>query len=258
MASVADPSLIDRRVQLIAGIDESRIPIRDMHIAGITGTASARILSRDPKGPSTRVVKVPAGWGSAAPGAFTSRFELLVIGGAVEVNGERLGRLAYAGFPAGAGVESIGSAAGAVVLLWLDAPVRFGDSDEGAEAVHLVDEADVSWHTDDAAQGILRKPLASAGGIVTAIAAAVHRHGGPWVAHSDDEEYFVLDGGLIAVECDDGAAMTHSYRPGGYLYRPAGRWHGGPSSGTRRTAVTVHRSAAASTTRYREACSAAD
>ena len=253
MTSASDPSLVDRRTHLVAGIDESKLPIRDLHISGFEGKAGARILSRDPKGPSTRVVNVPAGWHTAASGAFTENAELFVLRGGVDIDGTPLRRHGYACLPAGAAIDTISSESGALVLLWLAAPVRFEAGAGGGGTPLLVDAGSMAWETGGAADGVLRKTIATCGGVATTLVAAAHRRTDRWAAHSADEECFVLDGEMTVAECADGAE-SHRYRPGGYVYRPAGRWHGGAGSGTDRTVVMVHRRATDSTTTRRADC----
>ena len=65
-----DPAVVDRRSRYIGPVVSSALPARDMTIPGITGKAGARILSKDPGGPATRLVDIPAGWAAGAPGAF--------------------------------------------------------------------------------------------------------------------------------------------------------------------------------------------
>ena len=258
MSHVADPSILDRRTRLIAGIDEAKLPIRDLHIAGIEGKAGARILSRDPKGPSTRVINIPAGWRSAAPGAFTETTELFVLRGSVEVDGTALGRHGLVCLPAGAGVEMIGSPGGTLALLWLAAPIRFGEPDADAGDPALYDGAASPWEADAAADGVLRKQIGTCAGVTTSLVAMVHRTADMWQSHSADEECFVLDGEMSVAECEDGAVVSHSYRPGGYVYRPAGSWHGGPGAGTARTVVILHRTSADAATAERDECAEED
>ncbi len=259
-APLADPSLVNRCIRLIAGVDEAQLPVRDLRIAGIEGKAAARILSRDPKGPSTRVVNLPAGWQIPQPGAFTARLELFVVRGSVQIEGEQLGRLGYACLPKGARVQSMGSESGALTLLWLGEPVRFDRDAPGREAgPQLVDPAGIVWATAMADEGVLHKELATCGGIMTSLVATVHRRARQWSAHSSDEECFVLDGEMTTVDCENDEEVSHSYRPGGYVYRPAGCWHGGTRSGTVRTAVIVHRLALGAATTYRDdACAEPD
>jgi hypothetical protein len=83
--------------------------------------AAARVLSRDPdEGACSLVVRYPAGY-SRGPQVLAVDEELIVLEGALEIDGTTYGRHDYAHLPRGLPRSSLRSARGAVVLTFFSA-----------------------------------------------------------------------------------------------------------------------------------------
>ena len=130
-----DPALVDRTVTHLAGVDDASLPVRPMTIAGISGPLEARILSTDMRGASTRLVRLPAGWGSEAPGAFSAEVEVFVIRGAFEAGAHVLEAGDYIHLPQGHVVPRVRAAEDGAALLMTSAPLRYDTSAAGPPAV---------------------------------------------------------------------------------------------------------------------------
>lgn len=238
-----DPALLDRRITHLPGIDEARLPIRAMSIAGLEGKLAARVLSKDMSGPTTRIVRFERDWGSGAAGAFTADVSLLVISGRVRIGDQALGRYDFAHIPRRCLIPSIRAETGTLGLLLTAAPVAYDTTSGGvAGAVKTVLFNDIAWKPQPRQPGRFLKPLVSTGHGDSWLSASVEWSGddGPWHRHSVDEEVFILDGAIAISELGTHGAKTYTYQPGGYLWRPAGILHAGPGSSATDTAITFH------------------
>lgn len=239
-----DPAILDRRTTHLPGLDETGLPIRTMSIAGLEGKLSARILSKDMSGPATRVVRFEGGWGTGAAGVFTADVSLLVLKGHVRIGGETLGRHDFARMPRRGLVPGIRAEDGTLALLLTGAPVAYDTTSGGiASAVEIVREGDIPWERQPRQSRRLIKPLDATGSGEFWLGASVEWSSGdddPWHRHPVAEEVFVLEGAITISELGADGPESYMYKPGGYVWRPAGILHCGPGSAAAETAITFH------------------
>ena len=239
----ADPAVIDRRQVAMVSVQEGDLPIRSMSIAGIDGRADAKILSKDQSGPATRMVRLPAGWGTGTAGAFTGDVELFLVEGELAYGGETLGGYDYVAFRAGAMLGGLRAKTDVLGLLMTSEPIRYDTAAGGmlAEA-QVVRSAGLPWEALDGLPGRLRRHL-SAGlhGEIQIGGATNWVHEGSWHRHDGAEEMFVLEGTIEMTEWVDGEETRRVYPPGAYVHRGPSLWHAGPGSISTEVAITFHR-----------------
>ena len=248
-----DPALVDRRIRSLRGVAEGDLPNRPMTIAGCEGRIEARILSKDLSGPATRLALIPEGWGSGVVGAFTADLEMFVIRGQLEVAGERIGQYDYIAVRAGEVISGLRSHDTTVALLMTSAPIRYDTSAGGLLTRPLVGRsADASWVPVDELPGRFTRPLADGphGKVWLSGARDWENQDNGWHLHHSNEEVFVLEGEFTVTERlgagpDDPDSNqieeTNRYGPGTYIFRLAGRPHGGPGSSSSNLAIAFHR-----------------
>ncbi len=243
MEDAMDPAVVDRATTALAGIDEAHLPVRTMSIAGLEGNLTVRILSKDMTGPATRIVRFGAGWGSGVAGAFNADVSLFVVKGSVRVGDDVVGRYGLAHMPRRCVVPGLRAEPGTIGLLFTAAPVFYDTTSGGiAGRVELVDTQRIEWEPQPEQGGRFVKPILSSpndtfwlGGSLEWSAAT-----DPWHRHPTGEEAFVLEGEATIAEILDGEPSHHVYRPGCYLWRPAGTLHAGPGSSAADTLVAIH------------------
>jgi hypothetical protein len=238
-----DPALVDRRRTLLAGIAEEDLPRRRMTMSGIEGALDARILSTDLNGDTTRLVRIPPGWGTGLVGSFSADVEVFVIRGDLIIGPETMGPCDFVAIRQARPISGLRSRAGAVALFMSSAPVRYDTHTGGRSAELAVARGtQAPWEPDaDRAGRYVRRLGHGLRGEVW-LGAADRWQGVSWHTHVASEEMFVLDEKLAMAELIDGETVVYRYGPGGYCFRPAGRPHGGPGSGCEGPAVTFHRS----------------
>jgi glyoxylate utilization-related uncharacterized protein len=239
-----DPAHVDRRDTLIAGISESALPWRRMTIAGMEGGLDARILSTDMSGPATRVVTFQIGWGSGIPGAFTATVEIFVLDGEISIGEHVLTANDYAFISGGGVVPGVRARTTGRAPFMTAAPVRYDTASGGRSAqLEIAHAADIEWSPLPPHDGRFVKVLRSDGDGEAWLSGALEwSHGeGTWHRHSSGEECYVIDGEVSFSERTESGPMSHTYGPGGYVWRPPGTLHGGPGSGAADTALTFHR-----------------
>ena len=101
-------------------IQAQDVPWRRGFANGAFPELDVKILSADPSsGACTTIVRYPAGWDFVGPRYLTCHEEILVLDGALEINGETFGHHCYANLPKGWVRERVRSAHGAAVLTML-------------------------------------------------------------------------------------------------------------------------------------------
>ena len=219
-----------------------------MSIFGLSGRPATWILSRDGSGPSTRLLEVPAGWGTWRSGSFTGDVELFVLSGRVEADGHLLGAHTLWGARAGTVVEGLGSSEGASLLLFAGAPLRFmpGEGEEEADRAEPVAAGEREWiQMPGAPPNSRQRQLGPSlrGGLFWQTA-AVDLHLDCWYVDDEPTEVFVLEGTWQQVsQRKDGLEVVELAREG-YFYRPVGVWHGGVLTGTSTVAMLLIRASA--------------
>ena len=97
-------------------VQSQRLPWERGRLSRVRGAVATRLLSRDPAdGACSLLVEYPAGF-TCEGGALCADDEFLVLGGALEIDGQRHGELAYAHLPAGYTTREWAAPQGAVVL----------------------------------------------------------------------------------------------------------------------------------------------
>ena len=248
-----DPALVDRTATHLAGILDASLPTRPMTIPGIDGALGARILSTDLRGASTRLVRLRAGWGTQARGAFTAEVELFVIRGSLEAGAHGLEAGDYVHIPKGRTVPQLRTTADGAALLMTVAPVRYDPTFVGPPAELAPGRAsETDWVPVPEMPGRHVKPLGRGPvGDVWLGGARQWDHGdGGWHRHGCHEECFVIDGEIVLRE---GAASTDEMVTAGagtYFFRPAGTPHCGPGSRCDDTMLAFHRTFGALSTEW--------
>lgn len=242
MATRVDPAVIDRRSTSLVAIRDAELPARTMTIAGTDGRLEARILSKDQSGPTTRLVRIPAGWGTGSAGAFDTRVEVFVIAGCLTIGSDELGEYDFALLDAGRMIGGLRAEETTVALLMTEAPVRFDISVGGSLASATIGRAaGVPWTPVADLPGRFERVLLTSGDRHVWLSGARHwSHDGSGHRHESAEETFVLDGSLRLAEPGDEASPVE-HGPGSYTYRLADEPHAGPGSSSSEMAITFHR-----------------
>lgn len=233
MVDGRDPALVDRTVTHLAGIHDASLPIRSMTVPGIDGALEARILSTDMRGSSTRLVRLRAGWGSEARGAFSAEVELFVIQGSLEAGHHSLEAGDYIHLPMGRTVPRLRVTAGGAALMMTSAPVRYDSTFQGPPAELAPGRASTrDWIPVPEMPGRHIKPLGRGpvGDVWLGGAREWDQGDGGWHHHPHHEECFVIDGEIILRERSAPTGEMITAGAGTYFFRPAGIPHSGPGS----------------------------
>ncbi|HDH03494.1 MAG TPA: hypothetical protein ENH15_04535 [Actinobacteria bacterium] len=238
-----DPAIVDRRTTHLPGVDEAGLPVRTMSIAGLEGRLATRVLSKDMSGPATRIAKFEGSWGSGATGAFTADVSVLVLNGRLRIGAQSIGQYDFAHIPQRCMVPGIRAEDGTMALLLTTAPFSYDTTSGGmAGAVEIVRATEIPWEAQPCQEGRFVKRLASTRQGDSWLSGSVDWSGddGPWHRHAVAEEMVLLDGELTISELDGRGPQTHTYLPGGYVWRPAGILHAGPGSSAEGKAIAFH------------------
>ena len=253
MAGDVDPALVDRTGTRLAGIRDASLPIRSMTIPGIDGSLEARILSTDLRGSSTRLVRLRAGWGSEARGAFGAEVEIFVIQGALEAGPHALEAGDYVHIPKGRTIPRLRITADGAALLMTSAPVRYDPAFQGQPADLAPGRAsERDWIPVLEMPGRHVKPLGRGPvGDVWLSGAREWDHGDSgWHCHPHHEECFVIDGEIVLRERSTEPDEMITAEAGAYFFRPAGTLHSGPGSRCDDTMLAFHRAFGHLTTQW--------
>lgn len=244
MADRIDPALVDRTATHLAGIQDASLPTRPMTIPGIDGALGARILSTDLRGSSTRLVRLRAGWGTEARGAFTADVELFVIQGSIEAGPHAMEAGDYVHLPKGRTIPRLRITADGAALLMTSAPVRYDPTFVGQPAELVPGRAsEQDWIPVPEMPGRHVKPLGRGpvGDVWLGGAHQWDHDDGGWHHHPHHEECFVIDGEAVLRERSTGTDEMITAGAGTYFFRPAGVLHCGPGSRCDDTMLAFHR-----------------
>ena len=185
--------------------------------------------------------------------------ELLVLDGELLWSGRTLRYLDYGYWPQKEGALSWRSGKqGATLLLFLDPP-RDRDSPKG----RIQRNSDKDWlpatvalRDAGIALALETKELLydSISGQRTWLLRVDPDFSIPWEVHTSAEEGFLIAGDFRVGECLPEGPVVGGYLPGGYFYRPAGRVHSGPSSGSDQGALWVLRTPTELTVEFLDSC----
>lgn len=238
-----DPALLDRTSKHVSVPRSDELPTRPFQVGGIDQALTARILSKDPAGPATRIADLPAGWGIDQAGAFTASVGVFIVAGELRVGTATLREADSVYMEKGQVVGGLRAEEATTALIMTGAPIRYrmpAQSDPVEPAVVRYDDG--RWDPVPEHPGRVTKQLRTSARHTTWITAATEwsYDSGPWHRHPGLEECFVLEGRIVFVDVVDGAAVATTYRGGGYVSRPRGTLHAGPGSRTLADTLTFH------------------
>jgi hypothetical protein len=196
---------------------------------GLRDDVESKVLSIDPAGDSTRLVKYPPGWRRTAREKMACDEEFYVLDGAIEINGRRYGPDTYAHLPAGYGRNSQSATEGAVLLTFYSGAVTAGGVEpDPRRVVEFIDVHTGEWNADLAAMGLTEISQGSririlfkdpANGDTSYLTAApAFKHETKPETHPVVQEIYVLAG-----EVAGNTGLVHA---GAYCWRPPEVVHG--------------------------------
>ena len=155
----------------ICFVQSQWVPWQRAVFGGMRDDVDCKVLSQDDTdGSSTMVVRYPVGWSRTSPECLLAHEEFLVLDGALELNGRRYGRHAYAFLPAGFVREHARTTEGAVLLtMWYGQPLGVQAAQAPAGVydprllVQYVNPLEMDWDPGlvdpQLAKGVAIKPL---------------------------------------------------------------------------------------------------
>ncbi len=212
----------------------------------------SKMLSRDvASGGCTALLRLPPGYRDAAF-LLGSYFELFVLEGALEINGQAYGLDAYAFLPAGFRFQELASQRGAIVLAFFERGPQRQDSAECSGdggvtpppgTIAYLDTLAAPWTTADIDPSVqflrlshkVLRHVPATGEKTLLIATGAQTHPRDFreaqLRHDCVEELYLLGGDLSG----DRGTMYE----GAYFWRPPGIWHG--PFGSRRGSLSLVR-----------------
>jgi hypothetical protein len=215
--------------------------------ACFAGTA-VKMLSRDTgSGACSLLLRLPAGF-AAPPTQFAALFELYVLDGAMDLNGEAFSLDCYSALPAGLPLKNWSSRAGATLLAFFDrepaaTPPRERVRYDASLHVPRIDTHNTPWtsHDIDPSVQFLRlshkvlRHVPATGEKTILLASGAQAHPRDWreaqLRHNCAEEMYLLGGDIIG--------ERGTMYEGAYFWRPPGAWHG--PFGSRRGSLSIIR-----------------
>jgi hypothetical protein len=235
-----DPAIVDRDTVYLGPVATRSLPNRDMHIPGLDGRAGGRILSRAARGATTRLVTLPAGWGTTEPGAFTADVELLLINGTLTVGETAMTQHSLLIAPENQRLPSLSSEKGATALLATAGPVRYQQMEDHRGEAVVLSALDQDWMVEDS--GLVVKTFDVLTAFTTRLVFAGHVATGNWTRLHTWSERLVIHGAWREHAVAKGSeSFVQAMRPSAYVSRPAQTPFDGPRSGTDATAMFIDR-----------------
>ena len=199
----------------------------DVFLASLPGVR-AKQFSGDPQTRrSSNRVDLPPGWQGTTGASPGKTLELFVLAGQVDAGDIALPPGGYLYAPAGNIGFNLNTSEGARVLYYLD------DVDPATmiRTPILLDSKLVDWQPT-ALKCVDIKELRSDPGSGGRIWLERVAPGAvlPWQSSSAIREGYLAAGQFQGSECVNGEVRTGTYRPGGYFYRSAGTFSGGPKA----------------------------
>ena len=223
------------------------------------GGINGRLINDASDGRQVVVADLAPKQSFALPELRQHTIELLVLDGELLWLGRTLAFLDYGYWPKTEGAVSwVGGKQGATLLLFLDPP-RDTDSPKG----RIQRNRDKDWLPATVAlrdagialalktKELLYDPVS---GQRTWLLRVDPDFSIPWEMHTSAEEGFLIAGDFSVGECLAEGPVVGEYAPGGYFYRPAGRVHSGPSSGSKQGALWVLRTPTELTVEFLDSC----
>jgi len=238
-----DPANVDRRRGLLVGISESSLTVRSMVMPGIAGKLEQKILSTTLQGATTRIVRAQNTYASANNGHFSSAFDLVVLSGAVRLNGKTLNPISFVRVNANSLISEFSFEANTTALMCNEGPLKFelNNPIEQEDVVFGEQYAEVS-DSEDARQFCFRLSP-----VHLLKQCWVQIWGGEdsnthdlWQNRSSPEECFVLQGPIEMSTNINGGISKHTYASGGYFSLPMGIVNKCVDTTTKQCAITIH------------------
>lgn len=223
----------------------------DVFLASLPGVR-AKQFSGDPQTRrSSNRVDLPPGWQGTTGASPGKTLELFVLAGQVDAGDIALPPGGYLYAPAGNIGFNLNTSEGARVLYYLD------DVDPATmiRTPILLDSKFVDWQPT-AVKGVDIKELRSDPGSGGRIWLERIAPGAvlPWQSSSAIREGYLAAGQFQGSECVNGEVRTGTYQPGGYFYRPAGTFSGGPKAKALTESIWVLRERSKGTIITTDAC----
>lgn len=225
--------------------------LQDIFLANMPGVR-AKQFSGDPQTRrTTNRIDLPPGWQGTTGSAPGKLLEIFVVSGRLQVGDVQLGPGGYTHVPPGTLGFNLTTDDGARILYYLD------DVDPLAmlQTPTILDSGLLHWEPTDI-DGVSVKNLRSdpGNGARTWLLRISPGAALPWQSSSAIREGFLLEGQYRDSECVLGEIRTWTYSPGGYFYRPADAFHGGPEAGALTASVWLLRERLAGAQRSADTC----
>lgn len=225
--------------------------LQDVFLASLPGVR-AKQFSGDPQTRrSSNRIDLPPGWQGTTGASPGKMLEIFVLAGTVDVGDVALTSGGYLYAPPGNIGFNMRTTDGARVLYYLDDV----DPTTMIRTPILLDSKLVAWQAT-AAEGVEVKELRSDPGSGARIWLERVAPGAalPWQSSSAIREGYLAAGSFQQSECVDGEVRSSIYQPGGYFYRPAGVFSGGPKAKALTYSLWVLRERTTGTVTTADAC----
>lgn len=202
-------------------------------LPGALAHVECKVLSRDQKtGACSTILRYPKGWSQTGTHHLTADHELLVLDGALEINGQVYQSDSYGYLPEGYAHEDWSAPNGAVVLSFFSAIPNAieGPGTETGAAIPYIYLHDMAWTSADIdpdvqflriAHKMLRQDKEK-GESTMILDCGAQTHPQDWkeraLKHPCAEEMFLLSGDIVGER-----GIMHQ---GAYFWRPPEIWHG--------------------------------
>ncbi|NQV97824.1 MAG: hypothetical protein HQ486_08515 [Acidimicrobiaceae bacterium] len=238
-----DPAHVDRRRGLLVGISESSLTVRNMVLPGITGKLEQKILSTTMQGASTRLVKSRDTYASEHVGHFSSSFDLVVLSGAVRINGRIIKPISFVQVKANSLISEFSVEANTTAIMCNESPLKF-ESDQPVKSEDVIfgehylesrsNEVETQFCFRLTPLSLLRQCWVQIWGGEGSINHDL------WQNRNSPEECFVLRGPIEVSTNISGDISKHVYESGGYFSFPLGIVNKFVDTSTKSCAMTIH------------------
>ncbi len=232
-----------------AFIQSDELP--DIFMASLPGVRAKQFAGDMQTGRTSNRIDLPAGWEGTTGAAPGKSLEIIVLAGELRIGDVSLGPAGYAHVPPGTFGFNMKTIDGARVLYFLD------DVDPLAmiRTPIILNATLIEWQPSEI-EGVTIKELRSdpGNGARTWLMRVSPGAEIPWQSSSVVREGYLARGQYQDSECVGGEAHTWTYLPGGYFYRPADAFHGGPEAMAITETVWVLRERSAGSERTKDTC----
>lgn len=198
----------------------------DVFLAELPGVRAKRFNSDPALRTGSYRIDLPVSWSGSSGASPGLSIEIFVLAGRLTLGDDLvLERGGYAYLPSGSLGFNLKSYDGARILY----AVRATDPQAMIRTPLILDSRLVDWEATDV-DGVTQKILRSdpGSGAVTWLTRLEPGAVLPWQLSLAGRESYLVEGHVDYAECREGEAVADTYRPGGYVFRPADTVHGGP------------------------------